>query len=160
MGMDYDATLMVGFGFSSADMEAAFVSRQEKLTKHVIKYDPDTGQPYIKEVVEREAGEFVIIDGEDLTGDPLQLIDVVVARLTAEVVFPVEYSTGGSYYEGDFVFAVAPLWASSPDTDEGVDPRQFGDHDYIARCAQLDRALDKMGIKHSPFRVWASLIIS
>lgn len=155
MGIDYDATLAVGFTLTTEDLERPFKQRLPEASHVETRYDEITGEPYEKKVVDREADEYVVWDGEDYTGDPLRLVEDVVGELQTRCGFDLQYEIGGSYYEACFEFVVGPQFK----WDEGdLDPDQL--HDIQFRKAKLAWAMREMGYEPGSFRVRALLRVS
>lgn len=163
MGRDYSATLAIGFSLTADELERPFRKTVDEESHVEPRYNEVTGERYEKKIVDQTAGTRVIVGDEDLTGDPLQLIDRVLTMLEERCGFTLRYDSGGDWYEGEFEFVIGLCypWDEESFNEPCLDPQYVVTAEQSGRVEVLRRHLIELGyFDPGPYRIRALMLVS
>jgi len=161
MGIDYSASLGIGFVVSNDDLLKPFTVETEEKFHMEDRFDPKTGKKLAPvKVIDEEGGETYEFEGERYE-DTYELFDAMGKKLGCEIANQGGYSNGETLY----VFVDGVEHTGEDDCDDGrfsVGTSVLFDEVARQKSAldKLAKAFKKYGIDLGPAKVFVAWDIS
>lgn len=158
MGIDYGASLEVGFFFDGDELTSRFGKTRPAIVRDAVRYNEVTGAPYHVEVVEQPAQEFLRLGTQEF--DELEeLLNAVCIVATERIGRPVVWSQSGNMYSSDdsSTYTIGLRLERHAGDWNRIDISRFADADYHERAVVLKDVLEELGFDTGPYEVRAIL---
>jgi hypothetical protein len=153
VGIDFDANLAIGFLLTEDEVERPFMKHVPEVWHHEVRFNEKTGQPFQLKVVDTEEGDYTLFKGEDLTGDPIQIVEAICKELGELLKFDVSYDYACNMYSDcGMHFVIGP---TVPFVDGELDPWTLGNPELRLKAAQVSDALKAYGFEPGEYRIRA-----